>query len=136
MWGRTGPAAWAQVETWLGAPLPSVPVDGLVMRYLGAFGPASVPDLQTWSGLTRLREVVERLPLRTFRAQSGTTLYDLPDAPRPGGDVPAPVRFLPEYDNRLLSHRDAAHDLGRHGEIMTRGSAAAAPRRSAGPRAR
>jgi hypothetical protein len=106
VWGRTGPAAWAQVQTWLGAPLRSVPVDGLVLRYLGAFGPASVPDIQTWSGLTRLREVVERLPLRTFRAESGATLYDLPDAPRPGGDVPAPVRFLPEYDNLLLSHQD------------------------------
>jgi len=106
VWGRTGPAAWAQVETWLGATLRSVPVDGLVLRYLGAFGPASVPDLQLWSGLTRLREVVERLGLRTFRAESGDTLYDLPDAPRPGGDVPAPVRFLPEYDNLLLSHKD------------------------------
>ena len=106
VWGRTGPAAWAQVETWLGAPLRSVPVDGLVLRYLGAFGPASVPDIRKWSGLTRLREVVDRLPLRTFRTESGQTLYDLPDAPRPGGDVPAPVRFLPEYDNLLLSHKD------------------------------
>jgi hypothetical protein len=94
------------VESWLGAPLRPVPVDGLVLRYLGAFGPASVADIQLWSGLTRLREVVERLPVRTFRAETGQTLYDLPDAPRPGADTPAPARFLPEYDNLLLSHQD------------------------------
>ncbi|GHJ54169.1 hypothetical protein Nm8I071_34760 [Nonomuraea sp. TT08I-71] len=106
MWGRTGPAAWAPVESWLGAPLRSTPVDELILRYLGAFGPASVADIQAWSGLTRLRDVVERLPLRTFRAETGQPLYDLPDAPRPSADTPAPPRFLPEYDNLLLSHRD------------------------------
>jgi hypothetical protein len=81
-------------------------VDALVLRYLGAFGPASVTDVQLWSGLTRLGEVVERLPLRTFHGQAGQTLYDLSDAPRPPADMPAPPRFLPEYDNLLLSHRD------------------------------
>jgi hypothetical protein len=106
IWGKNGPAAWAPVESWLGAPLRPVPVDALVVRYLGAFGPASVADVQVWSGLTRLREVVERLPLRTFRGEQGQLLYDLPDAPRPGQDVPAPPRFLPEYDNLLLSHKD------------------------------
>jgi hypothetical protein len=105
VWGRNGPAAWAPVETWLGTPLRTVPVDGLVLRYLGAFGPASVADVQAWSGLTRLREVVERLPLRTFPVSDGI-VYDLPDAPRPDEDTPAPPRFLPEYDNLLLSHRD------------------------------
>jgi hypothetical protein len=59
-----------------------------------------------WSGLTRLREVVERLPLRTFRGEAGQTLYDVSDAPRPPEDMPAPPRFLPEYDNLLLSHKD------------------------------
>ncbi|KAB8181718.1 winged helix DNA-binding domain-containing protein [Microbispora catharanthi] len=106
VWGKNGPAAWAPVESWLGAPLRSVPVDALVLRYLGAFGPAHVADIQVWSGLTRLREVVERLPLRTFRGQEGQTLYDLPEAPRPSEDMPAPPRFLPEYDNLLLSHKD------------------------------
>jgi len=106
VWGGNGPAAWAPVETWLGAPLRTVPVDELVLRYLGAFGPAGVADVQVWSGLTRLAEVVERLPLRTFRGESGQVLYDLPDAPRPAEDTPAPPRFLPEYDNLLLSYKD------------------------------
>jgi Winged helix DNA-binding domain len=72
-------------------PLRSVPVDALVLRYLGAFGPASVADIQLWSGLTRLGEVVERLPMRTFRGEAGQALYDLPDAPRPSADMPAPA---------------------------------------------
>ena len=106
IWGKNGPAAWAPVENWLGAPLRPVPVDALVLRYLGAFGPATVADIQVWSGLTRLREVVERLPLRMFRGEAGQALHDLPDASRPGEDVPAPPKFLPEYDNLLLSHAD------------------------------
>jgi hypothetical protein len=78
------------------------------LRYLGAFGPATVRDMQNWSGLTRLKAAFEDLRRRlvTFRDDQGRELFDLPDAPRPGPNIPAPVRFLGEYDNVLLGHAD------------------------------
>jgi Winged helix DNA-binding domain len=138
IWGKAGQSRHTSAESWLGhvpsdgqasdgrtsdgpasvgptlvcrasgEPAAELDAAGLVRRYLAAFGPATVRDIQAWSGLTGLRTVVDTLRpnLVTFRDESGAELFDLPGAPRPPADTAAPVRMVAEFDNLVLSHAD------------------------------
>jgi hypothetical protein len=121
VWGSSMATTWTSAPAWLGRPTADVadPADrdaalaDLVRRYLAAYGPATVADVQQWSGLTRLAAVVDRIRPELVEVTHTDppggrprVLLDLPDAPRPGDDVPAPVRLLPDFENLLLSHAD------------------------------
>ena len=121
LWGKRGGPVLASGETWLGQPIGTDDApDAMVLRYLAAFGPATAADVQTWCWRTRLGPVLERLrpQLRTFRDEAGRELFDVPDAPMPDPDTPAPVRFFPTYDNIFLSHKDRARIFDEHASWM------------------
>ena len=122
LWNQSGLARHTSAEAWLGAPLgESDQPDVLVCRYLRAFGPATVADVQMWSGLTRLQAVMDRLAprLRSFEDDGGRVLWDVPAAPIEDPATAAPPRFLPDYDNVLLGHADRSRMLdAAHRELM------------------
>lgn len=128
-WGHRSGTPVALADEWLGRPMVDAPQpETMVLRYLAAFGPASVMDIQAWSGVTRLREIIEgvRPRLRVFRDEHGGELLDLPDAPLGEPDRPAPVRFLPAFDNAVLGHRDRTRVISEENRRRI------APRASAG----
>lgn len=137
LWRKTARTANTTLEAWTGRQPGPSSVDTFVMRYLRAFGPASVSDIRTWSWLTGLREVVDRHRprLRVFRDEAGRELLDVEDGQFTDPDVPAPVRFLPQYDNLFLSHDDRSRingdltwgvDFGWKGPILVDGGITAA----------
>jgi hypothetical protein len=108
-WGYRADGAFTLAEEWLGRPLGGENgAQALVLRYLAAFGPASARDVQAWSGLPSLAAVLDELRprLRVFQDERGRELLDLPEAPRPPEETPAPARFIADFDNLILSHAD------------------------------
>lgn len=107
-WSYPGNPKFTLAKDWLGQPIPLTgePLRTLLFRYLAAFGPATVADFQTWSGLAKTKDAIEKLKseLCTYRDELGRELLDLPDMPLPDADTPAPVSFLPDFDNLLLGH--------------------------------
>jgi hypothetical protein len=109
-WERRRADIYAAAEHWLGPP-PSaldegVGIELLIRRYLTGYGPAAVDEIADWAGLhpKRLAPTIERIKLRRFVGEDGTELLDLPRAPLPDPETPAPVRFLPTWDATLLVH--------------------------------
>ncbi|QWP78443.1 AlkZ family DNA glycosylase [Lysobacter sp. K5869] len=133
-WDWHKPATFATALDWLGEAVadqaPQSAEDAMALRYLGAFGPASARDLAAWSGLSAPAERLQRLrpKLRVFRDEDGAELFDLPDAPRPPPELPAPARLLPEFDNVLLAHarRERILDESVRAAVYTRNGLVAA----------
>ncbi|MFH8612897.1 winged helix DNA-binding domain-containing protein [Streptomyces sp. NPDC018029] len=115
LWRTKAGVRNAPLSSWLGRDIDPPSPDGsdpvgqsLLRRYLAAYGPAATADLRAWSGLAGLPAAVAaaRAELVSFRDERGRELLDLPEAPRPDPDTPAPVRFLPAFDNAILGYDD------------------------------
>jgi hypothetical protein len=110
-WSYPGKPAFTLAESWIGRKIPvKENLGDLVLRYLAAFGPASPTDMQTWCGysLPDLKAEFEKLKpeLTVYLNEKRQELFDLPTIGLPEENAPAPIRFLPEFDNLLLSHKN------------------------------
>lgn len=108
-WDRRRADLYGLADDWLGPPQDTDAAAGvelLVRRYLGGFGPATAKEIANWAGLpvALVADTLAELTMRTFRTEDGTELLDLPGAPLPDPEVPAPVRFLSTWDAALLVH--------------------------------
>ncbi len=117
IWGYGGHGVYTAATSVIagGPPQPEAAFDQLVRRYLAAYGPATKQDVGQWAGIPRLKPIadsLDRLALRTFRDEQGRVLYDLPRAPLPDAETPAPVRLVPRFDNLVLAHADRSRILG------------------------
>jgi Winged helix DNA-binding domain len=115
LWSRSGQVVGTTARAWLGRDVDPIPsVDDVMVRYVAAFGPATVQDATIWSRYTGLGEVFDRLrpTMRTYRDGDGREYFDVPEGPLPDGDTPAPIRILPHYDNVLLSHKHRSRFVG------------------------
>jgi hypothetical protein len=110
LWRASGAARWAPLETWTGKKRTQPKPERVIERYLAAFGPATVKDIQAWSGLTKLREVTDRMD---HLERLEEDLLDVPGAPRPDPDTPAPIRLLPPFDNAVLAHHNRSRIISR-----------------------
>ncbi|MGW0655285.1 winged helix DNA-binding domain-containing protein [Streptomyces umbrinus] len=133
LWRTRAGVRNAPISSWLGREVDPPAQDGsdpvgrqLVRRYLAAFGPAASADLRAWCGLAGLPAAITavREELVSFRDERGRELLDLPDAPRPDPETPAPARFLPAFDNAILGY----HDRGRIIDDAHRGLSVAGAR--------
>ena len=116
LWGQGGQARWATSQAWFGQSLEEPPdIKELIRRYLSAYGPAGVRDMQSWSGLTGMREqlLTMRPTLRVFRDEEGQELFDVPGAPLPDPSTPAPTRFMAPFDNIQLAHAERSRIIDR-----------------------
>lgn len=135
MWKYFGKNYYISTREWLGQTEEtslSGAIVHLVRRYLGAFGPATRADVVSWAGLRKVSHVDEALrtlgdEIVTFKDEEGNVMYDLEQAPRPGGDTPAPPRYLPKWDNLLLAYGDRKRVLsaeyrklviGKNGDVL------------------
>jgi hypothetical protein len=107
-WERRRADRLALAEDWVGPPdvTEEEGIVHLVRAYLGGFGPASWRDIASWAGIpvAAARRAEAGIALERFEDEAGHELVDLPGAPLPDPETPAPARFLPHWDNSLLVH--------------------------------